>query len=135
MMRGGKSPNMLVVGLLVIVLFVSYNYWSLSQRNTVLKNVLVADQEKLNEIEEKKIYSDKQNSINLEKLKHLEAKQQSAELALKQKDTEINELGTKLRAKNEDLEKLETEIRSVKDKLVSSNILYIRFYYSYINCV
>ena len=47
MIRNSRSPTVIVVGLLVIVLVLAYNYLVLSQKNELLRDTLFSDQEKL----------------------------------------------------------------------------------------
>lgn len=121
MIRNAKTPSILLFFLIVIILIITYNYWGLSQKNLLLKQTIIADEEKLNNIIDAKVSMDKENELNLNKIKELEEKLESDRLALKQKDIDIDDLNSKLKSKTQDSDNSQIEVNDLKDKLEKCN--------------
>lgn len=119
MIRNGRTPTLLLVGLVILILIISYNHWSLSQKNVALKDALFLKEEKLNDLMEKKAYVEKQVNINSDRIKYFEERIEANSQALKQKDTEIDDLNTRLRSKIQENDKLLLELNEIKDSLVN----------------
>ena len=64
MFRNGTMPTFVLIGFLCLVCIILYNYWMLLKRNDTLKNSLISDQEKIDELEGKNNAIEKQNNIN-----------------------------------------------------------------------
>jgi chromosome segregation ATPase len=65
---------------------------------------------------------DKENELNLNKIKELEEKLESDRLALKQKDIDIDDLNSKLKSKTQDSDNSQIEVNDLRDKLDKCNI-------------
>ena len=122
MIRNAKTPSILLFFLILIILIITYNYWGLSQKNLLLKQTIIADEEKLNNIIDAKVSMDKENELNLNKIKELEEKLESDRLALKQKDIDIDDLNSKLKSKTQDSDNSQIEVNDLRDKLDKCNI-------------
>ena len=120
-MNNRKAPTLLVLGFIVIFCILLYNYWILSQKNVMLREALLTDQEKISEVEEKKSHAEKQNGINLDRIKYFEERINANSQAMKQKDNEIDELNSKLKSKNQEYDKLLVDMTEVKEKLTFCN--------------
>jgi hypothetical protein len=119
MFRNGKSTTFFLIGSLCVICVISYNYWQLSQKNFHLRDVLFTDKEKINDLEEEKAQVEKQNGINLDRIKFFEDRMNANSAAIKQKDREIDELNTKLKLKEQDFNKILLELNETKEKLVN----------------
>ncbi|CAF0712973.1 unnamed protein product [Brachionus calyciflorus] len=117
MIRNGRTPTILLIALIVIILIISYNNWSLSQRNITLRDALIAKDEKLNDIMEKKAYVEKQIGVNSDRIKYFEDRIEANKQASKQKDTEIDDLNSKLKQKITDNDRLTIELSEAKEAL------------------
>lgn len=118
MIRNSRTPTLLLIGMVVVIIIITYNYWSLLERNTTLSDRLINSEEKLSDLNEKKAMLEKQGTIALDKVKSFEEKIEQNVKALQLKDSEIDELNTKLKGHEQDNEKLSLEIAEIKEKLV-----------------
>lgn len=117
MIRNGRTPTVLLVALTLIIIVISYNNWSLSQRNISLRDALIAKDEKLNDIMEKKAYVEKQLDVNADRVKYFEERIEANKQAAKQKDTDIDDLNSKLKTKTSENDKLAIDLNEAKDAL------------------
>ncbi len=63
MIKNGKIPTYIFVGLIVVLFIVSFNYWKLMEKNDMFKKSLYANEDKLNELIEKKVQVEKQIEV------------------------------------------------------------------------
>ncbi len=118
MIRNSRTPTLLVVGLIVIIIILLYNYWNLLEHNNVLRDRLLSNEDKLSDLNEKKSLLEKQGSKALEQMKEFEDKIEKSSQALSKKDSEIDELNTKLSSKDQEYSKINTDLTELKEKLV-----------------
>lgn len=119
MIRNSRTPTLLLIGMVVVLIIITYNYWNLLERNKTLSDRLINSEEKLSDLNEKKAMLEKQGTIALDKVKSFEEKVEQNLQALQKKDSEIDELNTKLKSNEQDNEKLSLEIAEIKEKLVN----------------
>ena len=118
MIRNSRTTTFLFFGVLIVSIIVLYNYWTLLDRNTQLRNRLIESEEKLSDLNEKKASLEKQESSAHDKVRSLKDDIDRSKLALQKKDSEIDELNTKLKNNEQFNEKLNVELTEIKEKLV-----------------
>ncbi len=119
MIRNSRTPTLMIVGLVIVIIIITYNYWNLLDRNTVLRDKLMISEEKIIDLNENKASLEKQASSALDKIKSFEEKTEQDSQALLKKDSEIDELNSKLRLKSRENEKLISDTADFKEKLVN----------------
>lgn len=117
MIRNSRTPTLMIVGLVIVIIIITYNYWNLLDRNTVLRDKLMMSEEKIIDLNEKKASLEKQASGALDQIKSFEEKTELNSQALLKKDSEIDELNSKLRIKSQENEKLISDNADFKEKL------------------
>ena len=122
MILNSRTPTLLVVGLIVIIIILLYNYWNLLEHNNVLRDRLLSNEDKLSDLNEKKSLLEKQGSKALEQIKEFEDKIEKNSQALSKKDSEIDELNTKLSSKDQEYSDLTPILPPGVEKL--SDIVY-----------
>lgn len=118
MIRNGRTPTILLVALVLIILILCYNNWGLSQRNISLRESLMAKEEKLNDMMEKKAFVEKQIGINSDRIKYFEERIEANKQIAQQKDSDIDDLNSKLKTKITENDKLTLELNDAKEALV-----------------
>lgn len=118
MIRNGRTPTILLVAMILIILILCYNNWGLSQRNISLRESLIAKDEKLNDMMEKKAFDEKQFGINSDRIKYFEQRIEADKQIAQQKDSDIDDLNSKLKAKSTENDKLTLELNDAKEALV-----------------
>lgn len=118
MIRNGRTPTILLVALVLIILILFYNNWGLSQRNISLRESLMAKEEKLNDMMEKKAFVEKQIGINSDRIKYFEERIEANKQIAQQKDSDIDDLNSKLKTKITENDKLTLELNDAKEALV-----------------
>lgn len=119
MIRNSKTPNLLVIGLVVIIIIISYNYYSLLQKNRTLKEALFINEEKISELVDKKAYVEKQNELNVDRIKGFEDKVNAHAQSQQKKDSEIEELSAKLKEAQAENDNQLVELNEAKDKVTA----------------
>lgn len=122
MIRNGRTPTILLVALTLIILILCYNNWGLSQRNISLREALMAKDEKLSDMMEKKAFVEKQVGVNSDRIKYFEERIEANKQIAQQKDSDIDDLSSKLKAKSTENDKLILELNDAKEALVPSLI-------------
>ena len=90
----------------------TYNYWSLSEKNQALRNSLYKVDEKRNLIE-------KENHINSGRVKYFEDRADALQKSNKEKDDELAQVKSELEASQKEVARLRWEDGDKKSKLVS----------------
>ena len=119
MIRNSRTPTLMIVGLVIVIIIITYNYWNLLDRNTALRDKLMISEEKIIDLNEKKASLEKQSSTVLEQVKSLEEKSEKKDQALLKKGSEIDELNSKLQSKIQENDKLIADTGDAKEKLVN----------------
>jgi uncharacterized protein HemX len=94
MMRphSNRSPPFLVIGLLVVIFILGFNYWNLSSRNSNFMNQLSDLQEKYRLVALRKISAEKRNDVLMERIRESEGSLEQAKRSGLIKDKDFRSL-------------------------------------------
>ena len=112
MIRTSRTPTFILIALLVVILILTYNYWSLSDKNQSLKSSLL-------KADEKKSLVERENHINAGRVKYFEDRAEALQKTIKDKEDELASLKSQLKAKTEENDRSLWEVSNMKTKLVS----------------
>ena len=116
MIRNSRTPTFLLIAMLIVIVVLLYNYWTVLEKNEILKVNLYKSEEKLLTLNEKKINVEKENNVNSDRIKYFQNRVDALTQSVKKKDTEIDELNQQVKEKKEELEKSQTELNEQKDR-------------------
>lgn len=102
--------------MVIVIIIITYNYWNLLDRNSQLRDRLISSEEKLSDLNDKKASLEKQEASAQDKLKTVQDNLEQARQALQKKDSEIDELNTKLKTQEQDNEKITLDLADLKEK-------------------
>lgn len=112
MIRSSRTPTFILIALLVVIMVLTYNYWSLSEKNQAMRNLLY-------KADEKKLLVEKENHINSGRVKYYEERADALQKSNKEKDDEISRLHSQLEEAKKETAKLNWEVGDTRSKLVS----------------
>jgi len=136
-----RTPNFIVVGLIIIMFVLGFFYMSCSSKTAELRQSLVDFEDRVRSLTLRSSHDEKQIDL-LNTTKHeLEERQTNLQKQLEQKDTEINELNIKLNEQNAELQSLKTDkhvleqqiedLKNASDTLHSKNFAMQKFQESF----
>ncbi|XP_052279710.1 Golgi membrane protein 1-like isoform X2 [Dreissena polymorpha] len=105
MRPGGKSPPFLAIGLVVTIIILGFNYWSLSAKNGEQANEIALMESELRLVNAKKVSAEKRSDAISDKVKDLEEeiqKQKEAIASLKNDQATLELAKKRLEKENED---------------------------------
>lgn len=82
----------------------------------------MAKDEKMNDMMEKKAFVEKQIGVNSDRIKYFEERIEANKQIAQQKDSDIDDLSSKLKAKSTENDKLTLELNDAKEALVQNLI-------------
>ena len=112
MIRSSRTPTFILIALLVVILVLTYNYWSLSEKNQAMRNLLY-------KADEKKLLVEKENHINSGRVKYFEDRADALQKSNREKDDEIVQLKSKIDEMSKENARLVWESGDKRTKLVS----------------
>ena len=118
MTDSNRIQTFLSVGLFLGIIFLSYNYWSLSEERTLLSKKLKEHDAKYNDLNEKRSFIEKQIEANTNQIQTMEKKIADGAEAFKTKEAEIEALLSKMNQTGLFIDSQLTETEKVKDELV-----------------
>ena len=100
MIRNSRTPTLIFIAIFIVFSIMTYNYWNLLDQNTALKDNLIADAEKLYDLNEKKSFLEKQNANGLVRIKSLEQRAESSAQSIEKQESVINALTQEIQKKS-----------------------------------
>jgi len=110
----GRTPPFILVGLIVLVCFLAYNYWSLSSQNSELMGELEAIRLKARDVSD-------ENKQNKESLDSVRVELSKAKLSIESHRAQANQWGKEKGALNEQISTKNSEVDTCKTALETCN--------------
>jgi len=113
----GRTPSFIVVGLVIIMFLLGLFYMSCSSKNTELRLSLEQFEERIRSLTIKNSDSEKKyDNLNSRK-RELEEEKLTIQRQMEKKDSEINDLNTKLNEKLAELQSLNSDKKVLDEQL------------------
>ncbi|KAK7010555.1 hypothetical protein BgiMline_002167, partial [Biomphalaria glabrata] len=109
-MRSSRTPPFLIIALLIVVGFLSYNYWKFYNINSELRAEVEAVRIQARDTDSSKLESERNLNTAREEIKQIQGSRDALQKAVQEKDKEL----TTLKA---DLKKAQEELNGVKKSL------------------
>ena len=118
MTRTNRTPAYILIGLIVIVFILSYNYYAAIKANNDLVKQLNSMAVRVSDATNKKATADKQNEALANRIKYFEERAETNQQAINKKDEEMNEVNNKLNDAQREIEMLKSINSENLNKLV-----------------
>lgn len=99
----------------IIMLIITYSYWSLILNNSELNEQLQLSESKLSDLNQKKSHLEDQNNRNLADLQMVKSKLADLTLVMKQKENEASDFHSKIDDKNKEIEQQKNQNNELRD--------------------
>ena len=117
--NAGKTPSFIVIGLLVVIAILGFNYWNVSSKNSVLVRELAEMSEKLRLTSVKKLAIEKRNDALLSKVRENEADIEKHKTLSQRKEEEVANLNSQLDTRKSEADNQQSELNRIRQDLVS----------------
>ena len=117
--HAGRTPSFVVVGLMVVIAILGFNYWNVSSKNSLLAHELSDMTERLRIVAVKKMSIEKQHDALVLKSKEAENETGRQKTLLARKEEELEQVKRQLDAKADEIENLGGENGKCQSELVS----------------
>ena len=117
--NAGKTPSFIVIGLLVVIAILGFNYWNVSSKNSVLVRELAEMSEKLRLTSVKKLAIEKRNDALLQKVRENESDIEKHKTLSQRKEEEVANLNSQLDTKKSEADNQQSELNRLRQDLVS----------------
>ncbi|XP_059155404.1 protein GOLM2-like isoform X2 [Physella acuta] len=116
----GRTPPFILIGLLVLVCFLAYSYWSFYAENSLLKSEIETVLVQKKDVDDKRSDSEKNLEISREEVRRLQASNDQLQKQLQEKDAEINTVKTDVSKKQTEFEELQKNLANCDGSLARS---------------
>ena len=122
--NAGRTPSFVVVGLMIVIAILGFNYWNVSSKNSMLAREVNENRDRIRFAAVKKLAMEKRNDALMQKVRssdiELEKEKATALNSLREKLEELNNMKRQLETKQEESNFHKSEKDSLKSELVSS---------------
>ena len=122
-----RSPPFLVIGLLVAICILAFNYWNLSGKNGDLSKQFESLQVDFRAVSDKHLTVEKRAADLASQLSSSQSKQNQLRSSLSEKDTKLSEMNGEIESFRTQLQKGTESLVSVQETLCS--IPFVIFYF------
>ena len=116
--RHGRGSTFILVGLLLTIFVLAYNYWQLMNMNKTLNENLIQANSEISEVRTARDAGEKQNEICSERIKFFEERIETNQQSMKMKDNDLNDLSAKLKDLSNQVDRLKQELEDSQSKSV-----------------
>lgn len=113
----GRTPPFILIGLLVLVGFLGYSYWSFYAENSLLKSEIETVLVQKKDVDNKRSDSEKNLELTREEVRRLQSSNDQLQKQLQDKDAEINTVKTDMSKKQSEFEELQKNLVSKSFKV------------------
>jgi hypothetical protein len=117
---GGRSPPFIVIGLLVVIAILAFNYWNVSSKNSVLARDIADLSERYRLASVKKLAVEKRNDVLMAKVQETENEVKKNQVILTKKQEELNNINAQHSAVNEEASSCKSELEKCSSEQYQS---------------
>ena len=118
--NASRSPSFVIIGLLVVIAIIGFNYWNVSTRNSELRNTVLDMTDRLRLAGVKRLSIEKRNDALAEQLKQCRTDTEAQKSDISNKEQELNKVKDELDTKTKELQTVqEQDLANCHTALVS----------------
>ncbi len=117
--HASRTPSFIVVGLLVVIAILGFNYWNVSSKNSLLSEEIHEMSERLRLTAVRKLAIEKRNDALLQKVRECDSESERQKTIASRKEEEFNNINAQLTAKRSESDNMKAECEKSKQDWVS----------------
>ena len=117
--NAGRTPSFVVVGLMIVIAILGFNYWNVSSKNSMLAREVNESRDRIRFAAVKKLAMEKRNDALMQKVRSSDMELDRQKTLSGKTQEEVDTMRSQLDAKQDEVTQCRTEKDSYKSELVS----------------